>query len=104
MTPFINDIDRVIEQHLCAEGFGVAELAQAVGLSRVQVHRRVVAVWGVSPGVLIRRRRLARAARLLEARVSVTEVVYRVGWNSLSHFAKVFRRHYGVVPSVYAAG
>ncbi|MEM6648000.1 MAG: helix-turn-helix transcriptional regulator [Bacteroidota bacterium] len=100
---FADRVHQTIEARLADEAFGVHALAAAVSLSRVQLHRRVRQACGVSPGALIRERRLDRAARLLRAgQANVTEVVYAVGWNNLSHFAKLFRRHYGMLPSAYA--
>jgi len=100
---FAQQVHHTIEARLADESFGVHALADAVSLSRVQLHRRVRQACGVSPGALIRERRLDRAAQLLrQEHASVTEVVYAVGWNNLSHFAKVFRRRYGMLPSMYA--
>ncbi len=100
---FMTQVAQTIELRLCEEGFGVAQLAEAVALSRVQLYRRVMRSTGVSPGVLIRRQRLARAARLLRhEQLTVTEAVFAVGFQNLSYFAKVFRQHFGVPPSGYA--
>ncbi|MEM1094459.1 MAG: helix-turn-helix transcriptional regulator [Bacteroidota bacterium] len=102
-VPFAQLVRHTIEARLDDESFGVHALAAAVSLSRVQLHRRVRQACGVSPGALIRERRLDRAAQLLRQEdASVTETVYAVGWNNLSHFAKVFRRRYGMLPSAYA--
>ncbi len=100
---FAQELARLVDAHLEYDTFNVSSLAQAVGLSRVQLYRRVCRAVGETPASYIRRRRLERAARLLrEEGLTVTETVYEVGLNNLSYFAKVFQQQYGVRPSVYA--
>jgi AraC-like DNA-binding protein len=99
---FIERVREAIEDGMSDGAFGVEALASAVGMSRVQLYRRVRDVLGEAPVDLIRRMRLERAAQLLAARSgSVSEVGYAVGFNSLSYFSKCFRERFTVPPSAY---
>ena len=99
---FVEKVTALIEAHLAEARFGVDALADSVSMSRRQVHRKLLALTGETPAVLIRRRRLERAALLLqEGALSVKEVSYAVGFQSESSFGRVFRQTYGVAPSAY---
>lgn len=100
---FLNDVLRIIEAHLGDSRFTVDHLADAMALSRRHLTRRVRDVADETPGKLIRRMRLQRAAQLLEQRAgTVSEIAHTVGFSSASHFAQAFRQHMGVPPSEYA--
>jgi transcriptional regulator GlxA family with amidase domain len=97
---FLERVLGVLETHLSDSTFTTDRLAGALGLSRRQAERRVKDATGETPPRLLRRMRLERAAQLLRARPgSISEVAYMVGFESPSHFARVFREKYGVAPS-----
>lgn len=97
---FLKRLLEVIEDCLGDSTFGVDQLADAVGLGRRQLTRRVRALTNEAPGTLIRRMRLERAAQLLKARAgTVSEIAYAVGFQSPSHFSVAFRDTYGTSPS-----
>ena len=84
--------------------FSVEQLAQEVGLSRSQLHRRMKELTGLSASDFVRNIRMEQAARLLRERhVNVSQVAYSVGFSSLGTFSKVFKQHFGQPPSEYAA-
>ena len=94
-------VREAVEAHLADEDFGVDALAQAVGLSRSSLYRRLGD--GPTPNAMLREARLARGARLLEGGAgTVAEVAYAVGFRSVSHFSRAFREAHGVPPSAYA--
>lgn len=100
---FLSNVLRTIEAHLGESQFTVDRLANAMALSRRHLTRRLRDVADETPGKLIRRMRLQRAAQLLDQRAgTVSEIAHAVGFNSASHFARAFRQHIGVSPSEYA--
>ncbi|RIV17290.1 hybrid sensor histidine kinase/response regulator [Fibrisoma montanum] len=97
---FLDRLKAVVLQHLDNTEFTVETLAEAVNMSRAQLHRKLRAVANTTPTDFIRHIRLAHAAQLLQAGdQSVTQVAYAVGFDNLSYFAKVFQERYGVLPS-----
>ena len=102
-APFIEEALRVAEAHLDDPHFGAEDLASQMALSPRQLTRRLKEAIGETPAALIRRLRLERAAQLLEEERTVSETGYAVGYQSPSHFAKAFRKHFGCPPSEYEA-
>ena len=101
---FLTGVLAAAEAHLGASTFGVDALAEAVGLSRRQLERRLKETLGEAPAALLRRLRMERAAQLLEAgAITVQEVAAAVGYRSASHFARAFREHFGHAPSEHTA-
>ncbi|MBL0742117.1 response regulator transcription factor [Chryseolinea lacunae] len=99
---FMQHVMTVAEKHLENGGFTIAAFAREVGLSRAQLYRRLMAVTGYSANDFMRRLRLQRAAELLKKRVgNVSEVAYRVGFTSLSYFARCFKEQHHHSPSDY---
>ena len=93
----------MIEAHLGDGQFGVDRLAEEVLMSRSQLHRKLRALTGQTPASLLRGCRLEQASVLLvEGALSVKEVCYAVGFQSLPSFSRTFREAYGVTPSAYA--
>jgi AraC-like DNA-binding protein len=96
---FLNKIYSHIEENIDKEGYSVEDLAEHVGLSRSMLHRKLKKLTGKSPGDLITLKRLAKAREMLEKDVgTVSEIAYRVGFNSPSYFNKVFKKHFKVSP------
>ncbi|RMF57768.1 MAG: AraC family transcriptional regulator [Calditrichaeota bacterium] len=76
--------------------------SKKIGLSRSQLNLKLRAITGYSTREFVRTLRLKRAAQLLEQGYgNVAEVAFEVGFNNLSHFTKIFKSHFGVVPSSY---
>jgi len=100
---FMNKAAKIVERHIGDVDFGVQELADEVGFSRRQLHRKVRALTDQTPADLIRRIRLARAAQMLNNRAgNVSEIAYAVGFSKPRHFSTVFKESYGMTPSEYA--
>ena len=96
-------IMKVINKNISDSDFNVERLTQEVGISRVQLHRKMKELTGISTSEFIRNIRLEQAARLLkEQKINVTQVAYTVGFSNLAHFSTIFRKHFGVAPSEYA--
>ena len=77
----------------------VEDLASDMGMSRVQLYRKVKALTGSSPVDLLRKARLAQALQWLQSSdLTVSEIAYRVGFSTPSYFTKCFRDEYGKAP------
>ena len=95
-------IMKAVNDHLSDSDFNVDMLTREVGISRAQLHRKMKELTGLPVSEFIRNIRLEQAVRLLkEQKVNVTQVAYAVGFSNVAHFSTVFRKQFGVSPSVY---
>ena len=89
-----------IEKNLADSDLSVETIGAELGLSRVQLYRKVKALTGQSPVELLRTARLHKARRLLqESNKSISEVAYEVGFTAPSYFTKCFKDEFGINPS-----
>lgn len=96
---FISQFKKIVEERLSDSNLSVEDLAADMGLSRVQLYRKVKALTGSTPIDLLRKARLAQARRLLqESTLSVSEIAYQVGFASPSYFTKCYKDEFGIVP------
>lgn len=100
---FLKQAMKVIEENMANPMFGSREFAMQLGLSQTRLYRKLTTLTGYSSNDFIRRMRLKRAADLLHKHAgNVSEVAYRVGFNSLSYFAKCFKQLHQYSPREYA--
>ena len=100
---FFNRVQAVLDEKLVESSFSIDDFSKAVGMSRMQLHRKLKAKTGLSAGAFIRSQRLKLAAELLkESDCNVSEVGYAVGFNDPSYFAKRFKEMYNCTPTEYA--
>jgi signal transduction histidine kinase/DNA-binding response OmpR family regulator/Tfp pilus assembly protein PilF len=97
---FIAKLLNIVEEHIGDEKFGVEQLAREIGMSRSQIHRKMMALTNQAPNLFIRIFRLTRAMELLKKQAATaSEIAYEVGFSSPSYFTKCFREHFGYTPS-----
>lgn len=96
---FMKQLHQIIQSNLSRSEFGVEDIGREIGLSRVQLYRKVKAMTGSSVVDLMRKARLYKAKCLLESRsMSISEVAYEVGFSAPSYFTKCFKDEYGMLP------
>ena len=99
---FLNNVKEKILERLSDEQLSVESLAEDMGMSRVQLYRKISGLTDISVNELIRKLRLQRAAQLISQNWGpVSQVAYEVGFSNLSYFSKVFKEEFGVLPSEY---
>jgi signal transduction histidine kinase/DNA-binding response OmpR family regulator len=99
---FIKKAILLVEEHIGDPEFSVEQLGSSLGLSRSHLHRKLVAITSQPATEFIRTIRLKRSAQLLvQSKLTVEEITYKVGFNSPSYFTKCFRLHFGMTPSEY---
>lgn len=95
---------RCVNENLSNPDFDVETLTRDVGISRAQLHRKMKELTGISTSEFVRNLRLEQAARLIrEKKINVTQVAYSVGFNNQAHFSTIFKKHFGMTPTEYAA-
>ena len=96
---FINRLRDSIRQNMGDSDFTVERLGEELGLSRVQLYRKVKALTGQTPVDLLKKARLERARLLVEKTdKSISEIAYEVGFTAPSYFNKCFKDEFGVSP------
>ena len=99
---FLERVRKVIEKNIGDCSFDVNSFYPEMGMSRMQLFRKLKALVNQTPGELIRNLRLQRAAQLIKQNYgNVAEVTYEVGFNNLSYFAKCFKEKFGLLPSEF---
>ena len=87
-----------------AEPLDLASMAREAGYSRYHFARAFADAYGETPRAYLTRRRVERAKALLRsANLSVTEICFLVGFESLGSFSTRFRELVGQTPSAYRA-
>lgn len=99
--PFLQQLYAALDQQLDKPDFGVDELADAVHLSRMQLHRKLKTLTSLSTTEFIRSYRLKQAMTLLTNGLSVTQTAYAVGFANPTYFSQRFREQFGNPPSSY---
>ena len=99
---FMQKINALIKVNLEDENFDTIALCKAMSISRTQLFRRVKSLIKEAPANHIKSMRLQKAKELLESTdCTVSQVAFKTGFQTISHFTKVFKKQYGVVPSAY---
>ncbi len=97
---FIEKLQKLLEERFGEENFGIADICQALQMSRAQLYRKVSALTGKPVATYIRSFRLLKARDLLlTSNLTISEVAYRTGYKDIAHFSRSFRKEFGINPS-----
>lgn len=97
---FIKNLLAIIERHIPDEHFTVEILAKEVHMSVSQINRKLKGIINQTPQHLIRSLRMQRAIDLLKKNAgTISEISYQVGYEDPGYFSKVFKNHFGCLPS-----
>lgn len=99
---FVNEFVAIIENNIANEDFSVNDICTELGISRVQLYRKVKAVLGYNINEYILDVRMQKAKYLLlNENLSISEISYKVGFSSQAYFATVFKGKFGVTPKAF---
>jgi signal transduction histidine kinase/DNA-binding response OmpR family regulator/ABC-type xylose transport system substrate-binding protein len=99
---FLNDFSAIVEENLSNDKFSVDDISRAIGISRVQLYRKIKALLDCTVTDYIMNRRLKKAKYLLNNEsCTIAEITYMVGFSNPNYFATVFKAHYGCTPSEF---
>lgn len=97
---FIDRLKAAMEKHLPESDVKVDDIGSDIGLSRVQLYRKLKAITGLSPAELLRQMRLQKAHDLImHSDLPISAIAYDTGFSSPGYFSKCFRDEYGISPS-----
>ena len=96
---FLKQLRKIIQENLANSDLSVEQIGDEIGLSRVQLYRKVKALTGNSPVEIVRKARLTRARHLLQTTErTVSEIAYSVGFSTPSYFSKCYKEEFGENP------
>ncbi len=91
-----------VEENMSNSDYSVEDFGNDVGLSRMQLYRKLKGLTDQSPNEFIRTVRLKRAAQLIQLdQMTISQITYEVGFNDLQYFRDCFKKHFGLNPSDY---
>lgn len=91
-----------LQKNLNNPDLTVEDFGKELGMSRVQLYRKIKYLTNLSPSRFIMSIRMKIAGELLrQTKAPVSDICYQVGFNSLSYFAKTFKDTYGLSPTEY---
>ncbi len=97
---FVDRFRELIEENLADSELSVEDLGGKMGLSRVQLYRKIKALTNYSPNELVRIARLKKAASLLaSSEKTISEITYEVGFTSPSYFTTWYKDYCGESPT-----
>ena len=99
---FVERFKSLIEVKMGDSELNVEDLGKEMGLSRVQLYRKIKSLTNYAPNELLRMARLKKAASLLASSdMTIAEVGYEVGFTSPSYFAKCYKEQFGESPTEF---
>lgn len=99
---FVEKFKALIEEKMGDSELNVEDLGREMGLSRVQLYRKIKSLTNYAPNELLRMSRLKRAASLLASSgMTVAEIAYEVGFTSPSYFTKCYKEQFGESPTEF---
>ena len=98
---FLDKIEEYVFQNLSV-GFSIEDLSKHLGVSRIQLYRKVKGITGKSPSNYVRLIRLLEARkRIFYSQDNISEIAYSVGFKDPAYFSRVFQQEFDVSPSKY---
>ncbi len=100
---FIKKVMDIIAENISNPKLSVDFISSKIGLSSTHLYRKLKAITNQSTKDILKNYRLQKAAQMIQNNEgNITEIMYNVGFNSLSSFSKSFKTKFGVSPSEYA--
>ncbi len=99
---FLNRLQKTLDDNLSDPQCNAVFFCKELGMSRMQLHRKLLAFTGLSTMAFLRSQRLKQAVHILQTSdASINEIAYEVGFNTPSYFIKCFKEVYKKTPSEY---
>lgn len=99
---FMDKFRKIVMDNLSDNGLNVDEIGRNLGMSRIQLYRKIKALTNYAPNELVRAIRLKEAGRLLiSSGLTVAEIAYDTGFSSPSYFTKCFKEYFNESPTEY---
>lgn len=99
---FLRKLNNLIEINIESSIYTVEDLAKDLNISRVQLYRKVKAIFGISISEHINNLRLEKSKELLKtSNQNISEIAYAVGFSSPNYYSTAFKNKFGITPKEY---
>jgi len=99
---FVNRLNQLIKANIDSPDFSVENLADMLNISRIQLYRKIKAMFDVNVSDYISDIRLEHArSMLLNPELTISEIAYKIGFSSPNYFSTVFKNKYGLSPNAF---
>lgn len=99
---FLHEFNALIESNIANEKFSIDDICRTIGLSKMQLYRKVKALLNCNVNEYILNKRLQKSKFMLQnEELSISEIAYKVGFSSPAYFSTVFKSKFNLTPSEY---
>lgn len=98
---FLKKAMEIVDKNLDDSDFTAEKFSVEMGMSRMQLHRKLTSLTDHSATAFVRHQRLIRAKQFLESGENVSQVAFMVGFGTPSYFTRAFKEEFGITPSQY---
>lgn len=99
---FLREFKTLINNNLSNTNFNVESISEELGMSRVQLYRKVKNMLGCSVHDYLNDTRLSKAKKLLRDNgLTISEIAYECGFSSPAYFSTAFKARFNITPSEY---
>lgn len=99
---FVNKLNQIIKSNVDNADFSVENLADMLNISRIQLYRKIKAMFDVNVSDYISNIRLEHAKSMLQnPELTISEVAYKTGFSSPNYFSTVFKNKFGLSPNAF---
>ena len=100
----ISKFRTTVEENLSDSELSVDVIGQELGMSRVQLYRKIKSLTNYAPNELVRKIRLKKAEHLiLSSNKNISEIAYETGFSSPSYFSKCFKEYFNESPTDFVS-
>lgn len=96
---FLNELNAFVEENIDNKNLNVDDICKHIGISRIQLYRKIKALLGCSVNDFILNKRLIKAKFLLPlVDLTISEVACRLGISSAPYFSTAFKKKFNITP------
>ena len=96
---FVARVEELVAAHFTDPGYSVETLADAMGITRVHLNRKLKEAGAPAPKMILKKARMEKALTMLREGLSVSDVYAACGFSSASYFSSAFKEYFGYTPS-----
>ncbi len=99
---FVRKLNQAIKSNIDNPDFSVENLADLLNISRIQLYRKIKALFQGNVSDYINNIRLEQAKSMLQNHeLTISEVAYKTGFSSPNYFSTVFKNKFGMSPNAF---